>query len=124
MLFVGKNHLSNQQNEVVLFIYLFILSISFFWGCTQNLDGVKKCQEDIDYFFKIIETLHPDPYQYIVKDSLDAVKKRILDQADQFKTVRDLNVALLQCNQYFDGHTNCGIYPDLLALAGKPLFTY
>ena len=38
--------------------YLFILSISFFWGCTQNLDGVKKCQEDIDYFFKIIETLH------------------------------------------------------------------
>lgn len=99
--------------------YLFILNIILLWGCTQDLDSVKKCQEDIDYFFKIIETLHPDPYQYIAKDSLDVLRKRILDQADQFKTVKDLNIALLQCNQYFDGHTNCGIYPGLLALVGS-----
>lgn len=96
--------------------YLFILSISFFWGCTQNLDGVKKYQEDVRYFFKTLRELHVDPYVGISKDSFYFLEKEILEQCKQMKNVSDLNIALMSCNQYFDGHTYCDIHPDLYSL--------
>lgn len=96
--------------------YLFLLSISLLWGCTHNLEGREEYQEDVRYFFQTLRELHPDPYVRISKDSFDLLETEILEKCNKMRSVRDLNIALMRCNQYFDGHTICRAFPDFLML--------
>lgn len=91
---------------------LFLMSISLLWGCTHNWEEGKEYRKDVRYFFQTLRELHPDPYARISKDSFDLLETKILEECNKMRNVKDLNMALMRCNQHFDGHTRCRVLSD------------
>lgn len=106
------NCLSIIQSKLIYKYQLFLLCMFLLCGCTHNLDCTEQYQEDVRYFFQSHREFHPVPYARISKDSFDLLENKILEECKGMRDVRDLNMALMKCNQYFDGHSICCIFPD------------
>lgn len=101
----------NLKNRLYFYCFLMVL-----YGCMDSKQSYNPVQEDIHYFFESIRELHPDPYMYINKKTFDSLENILLNEAKNIHRLKDLNVRLMSCNQYFDGHTACFIHPDFVNL--------
>ncbi len=66
-------------------------------------------EEDVRYFFETIRKVHPDPYLFLSQAAFDSLEQAVLADCKNLYRASDLNLRLMQCNHYFDGHTFCGI---------------
>lgn len=117
-----------MKNIVLIFIFISLISCNISNNSNkQDLIAQDKLINDLDFFVKTIEEVHPDPYYYIGRDEFykkyDTVKSSITDDMNLqsfYKLITPLIVSL------GDGHTRVdnwfiGNYMQANNIKGIPL---
>lgn len=85
----------------------FLCLFALLYSCKERPYSI--VEEDVRYFFKTIREVHPAPYLFLSQVAFDSLEQALLADCRNMYRASDLNLKLMQCNHYFDGHTFCGL---------------
>ncbi len=91
--------------------FLFLTNCCVLYTYTQTLYSSQQVREDIDFYIKTLEEVHPNSWFKVPKDSFLRITDNIVKQAPMTKDEFALHIA--QTNCFFDGHTGINYFYNL-----------
>ena len=92
------------NSYIIVFLFFKVFCMNVF---AQNQPiSVKKSHQDVKFYFKTIQEVHPNPYAFTSKEKIDSVEKRTLNEIQKPMFPWELSRLIeLNTNSLFDNHT-------------------
>jgi hypothetical protein len=102
-----------KYQHMIKQIFILLLLITNMQAQAQN-DTINRVltpvemQEDIDFFYNKLRSIHPNPYYKLTPEQLKAKIEQLKQRCNTPLPIQDFLLNLVFLNSYFDGHTEVG----------------